>query len=102
MAGGIGSSGPFGVRDSRLNGKLARDFFFVPVGGGASLRSFSPSRGCPRGEEQQRHQPRLTAAAVADNPNVKNILREIALHRGLRRARSVLVEKGAGLRLSEL
>src|ERR1700738_5228460 len=102
MAGGIRSSRPFGVRDSRLNGKFARNFFFVPVGGSASLRSFSPARGCARGEEQRRHQLRLTGAAVADNANVANVLGEIALHVDLRRARSVLNEKGAGLRLSEL
>src|SRR6202011_1938884 len=102
MAGGIRSGGPFGVRDSRLNGKFARDFFFVPVGGGASLRSFSPARGCARGEEQRRHQLRLTGAAVADNANITNVLGEIAFHVDLRRARSVLDEKGAGLRLSEL
>src|ERR1700738_642987 len=98
MAGGIRSSRPFGVRDSRLNGKFARDFFFVPVGGGVSLRSFSPSRSCARGEEQRRHQLRLTGAAVADNANVTNVLGEIALHVDLHRARSVLVKKGAGLR----
>src|SRR3981081_857794 len=102
MAGGGRSGRPFGVRDSRLNGKFARDFFFVPVGGGASLRSFSPSRSCARGEEQRRHQLRLTGAAVADNANVTNVLGEIAFHIDLRRARSVLDEKGAGLRLSEL
>ena len=102
MAGGIGGSGPFGVGNSRLNGKLACDFFFVPVGGGASLRSFSPARGCARGVEQRRHQLRLTGAAVADNPNVANVLGEIAFHVDLRRARSVLDEKGAGLRLNEL
>src|ERR1700688_1491333 len=102
MAGRICGSRPFGVRDSRLNGKFARDFFFVPVGGGASFRSFSPARGGPRGEEQRRHQLRLTGAAVADNANVANVLGEIAIHVDLRRARSVLDEKGAGLRLSEL
>src|ERR1700730_18290616 len=102
MADGIRSSGPFGVCDSRLNGKFARDFFFVPVGGGASLRSFSPSRGCARGEEQRRHQLRLTGAAVADNANVTNVLGEIAFHLHIRRTRPVLGEKGAGLRLNEL
>src|SRR6202051_830236 len=102
MAGGIRSGGPFGVRDRRLNGKFARDFFFIPVGGVASLRSFSPARGCARGVEQRRHQLRLTGAAVADNANVANVLGEIALHIDLRRARSVLGEKGAVLRLSEL
>src|SRR6202163_1407717 len=80
MADGIRSSGPFGVCDSRLNGKFARDFFFVPVGGGASLRSFSPARRRARGEEQRRHQLRLAGAAVADNANVANVPGEIALH----------------------
>src|ERR1700680_536314 len=102
MAGGIRSGGPFGVRDGRLNGKFARDFFFVPVGSGASIRSLSPTRSCARGEEQRRHQLRLTGAAVADNANVANVLGQMAFHVDLRRARSVLDEKGAGLRLSEL
>src|ERR1700688_425191 len=102
MAGRICGSRPFGVRDSRLNGKFARDFFFVPVGGCASFRSFSPARGCARGEEQRRHQLRLTGAAVADNANIANVLGEIPFNVDLHRARSVLEEKGAGLRLSEL
>src|ERR1700730_6221464 len=102
MAGGIRGSRPFGVCDSRLNGKFSGYFFFVPVGGSASFRSFSPARCCARGVEQRRHQLRLTGAAVADNADVANVLGEIAFHVDLRRARSVLDEKGAGLRLNEL
>ena len=92
--------GPLGVGQRGLNGKLARDFFFVPVGGGASFRSLSPARRGARGEEQRRDQLRLTGAAVADNANVANVPGEIAFHVDLHRARSVLDEKGAGLRLA--
>src|SRR6266446_3976691 len=81
-AGGAGgSSGPFGMRETRLNGNLSGDFFFVPVRGGAAFRNFSPARSHARGKEQRRHQLRLAGAAVADNANVSNVPGEIAFHK---------------------
>src|SRR5206468_11003541 len=88
---------PFGIGQSRLNGNLSRDFFFVPVRGGAAFRNFSPPRRHSRGEEQRRHQLRLAGAAVAYNADVSNVLGEIALHANLQKARSGRTISGAGL-----
>src|SRR6267154_725722 len=81
-------AGPFGVGQAGLNGNFSLNFLFVPIGGGAAFRNFSPSGGHARGVEQRRHQLRLSGAAVADNANVTNVLGGIALHTDLQWARS--------------
>src|SRR4029077_15431603 len=102
-------AGPFGVGQSGLRGNFTGNFFFVKIGGGGAIRNLSPTRSHTRGEEQRRHQLRLSGAAVADNANVANVLGEIRLHTDLPicaacgvQARSVLAMAGAGLRLGEL
>jgi len=89
-----------------LNGDLARDFFFVPVCGGAASATF-PQRGViPRGVKQRRHQLRLPGAAVADNANVAKVLGEKLFikppgsgdRNAVGVARSVQQNSGAGLR----
>src|SRR5712664_144085 len=98
--GSSGGGGPFGVGETRLNGDFSGDFFFVPIGGTAAFRNFSPTRSHARGEEQRRHQLRLAGAAVADNANVANVPGEIGLHANLQKARSVRKKWGAGRRLA--
>src|SRR6266700_615849 len=86
--GGAGRSGrPFGEGEARLNGDFSRDFLFVPVGGGAAFRNFSPAR-------------RHAGAAVAYNANVSDVLGKIGLHANLQKARSVRKKSGAGRRLA--
>src|SRR5260370_367631 len=48
-----------------------------------SIQVRTTARGHTRGEEQRRHQLRLSGAAVADNANVANVLGEIRLHTDL-------------------
>jgi len=36
-------TGPLGVGQAGLNRNFALDFFFVPIGGGATFRNFSPA-----------------------------------------------------------
>src|SRR5438034_8974113 len=55
----------FGIAQSRRNGNLARDFFFVSLRGAAAFRNYSPPRRRARAVRHPRDQFRLAVAAVA-------------------------------------
>src|SRR5208337_2182872 len=74
------SAGPFGVRQTRLDGDFTGNFFFVPVRGGGTFRNFAKALGRSGGKEQRRHQLRLAGAAVAYNANISDVLGRINFH----------------------
>ncbi len=71
---------PLHVGQAGANRHLARNFFFVVIGGGRAIVHAAQARGCARGKQHGRDQRGFAGVPVAHHGNVANVCAFINFH----------------------